>query len=80
MSENSGNITCDYMYLSAIKRRLKSYTRSTMIPERLNGIALMHSHQELVPDIQKVIDLFAVSDRNLTSFDYWYLVNILYLL
>ena len=46
-------------------RRLKTYTRSTMISERLNGIALMHVHQEIVPDIEKVIDLFAVTNRRL---------------
>ena len=46
-------------------RRLKTYTRSTMISKRLNGIALMHVHQEIVPDIEKVIDLFAVTNRRL---------------
>ena len=39
-------------------RRLKTYARSTMVSERLNGIALMHVHQEIVLDIEKVIDLF----------------------
>ena len=36
-----------------------------MISKRLNGIALMHVHQEIVPDIEKVIDLFAVTNRRL---------------
>ena len=34
-------------------RRLKTYTRSTMVSERLNGIALKHVHQEIVPNIEK---------------------------
>ena len=36
-----------------------------MISERLNGIALMHVHQEIVLDIEKVIDLFAVTNARL---------------
>ena len=47
-------------------RRLKTYTRSTMVSERLNGIALMHVHQEIVPDIGKVIDLFSTKNRRLS--------------
>ena len=55
--------TCERSFSSM--RRLKTYTGSTTISERLNGIALMHVHQEIVPDIEKVIDLFAVSNRKL---------------
>ena len=47
-------------------RRLKTYTLSTVISEKLNGIAIMHVHQENVPDIEKVIDLIAVTNRRLT--------------
>ena len=47
-------------------RRLKTYARSTMVSERLNGIALMHVHQEIVPDIEKVIDLFSTKNRRLS--------------
>ena len=47
-------------------RQLKTYTRSTMVSERLNGIALMHVHQEIVPDIEKVIDLFSTKNRRLS--------------
>ena len=39
--------------------------RSTIISERLNGIVLMHAHQEIVPDTEKVIDLFAVTNGRL---------------
>ena len=48
-------------------RRLKTYTRSTMISERLDGTAFMHVHRETVPDMEKVIDLFAVTNRRLNS-------------
>ena len=34
-----------------------------MVSERLNGIALMHAHQEIVLDIGKVIDLFSTKNR-----------------
>ena len=47
-------------------RRLETYTRSTMVSETLNGIALMHVHQEIVPDIEKVIDLSYTKNRRLS--------------
>ena len=47
-------------------RILGTYARSTMASERLNGIALMHVHQEIVHDIEKVIDLFSTKNRRLT--------------
>ena len=36
---------------------MKTYTHSTMISERLNGLALIHAYQEIVPDIEKVTNL-----------------------
>ncbi|XP_046858539.1 52 kDa repressor of the inhibitor of the protein kinase-like [Xenia sp. Carnegie-2017] len=41
-------------------RILKDYKRSTMVEERLNGLALMKIHQEILPDVQRVIDKFSV--------------------
>ena len=55
--------TCERSFFSM--RRLKNYTRSTMISERLNEIALMHVHQEIIPDTEKVRGLFAVTNRRL---------------
>ena len=52
--------------LFSAMRRLKTYTRSTMFSERLNGIALMHVHQEIIPDIEKVKDLFSTKNRRLS--------------
>ena len=36
-----------------------------MVSERLNAIALMHVHQEIDPDIEKVIDLFSTKTEDL---------------
>ena len=56
--------TCEQSF--SAMRQLKTCTRSTMVSERLNGIALMHVHQEIVPDIEKVIDLFSTKNRRLS--------------
>ena len=56
--------TCEWSF--SAMRRLKTYRRSTMVSEILNGIALMHVHQEIVPDIEKVIDLFSTKNRRLS--------------
>ena len=44
---------------------LKNYQRSTMVEENLSGLALMKVHQEVVPDIEKVIDKFSVGNTRL---------------
>ena len=43
-------------------RRLKTYTRSTMVAERLNGLALLHVHKDIIVNIDKVIDLCAMKN------------------
>ena len=58
--------TCTCERTSSAMTLLKTYTGSTMVSERLNGIALMHVHQEIVPDIEKVIDLFSTKNRRLS--------------
>lgn len=40
-------------------RNLKNYLRSTMVQDRLNELAMMHTHREKAIDLDKVIDLFA---------------------
>lgn len=42
-------------------RRLKDYTRSRMVADRLNGLALMYIHQDIIPEVGKIIDKFAAS-------------------
>ena len=39
-------------------RNLKTYLRSTMVQDRLNGLALMHAHRETELDLEQIIDLF----------------------
>ena len=46
-------------------RRLRTYTRSTMVAERLNGLALLHVHKDIIVNIDKVIDLYAMKNRRL---------------
>ncbi len=40
-------------------RRLKSYLRSTMGQERLTALALLNIERDIMPDIEKIIDVFA---------------------
>ena len=40
-------------------RNLKNYLRNTMGQERLNGLALMHSHRDMNFDMNSIVDLFA---------------------
>ena len=40
-------------------RNLKNYLRSTMLQDRLNGLALMHAHRDMDFDLNTIIDLFA---------------------
>ena len=58
--------TCTCKWSFSAMRRVKTYARSTMVSERLNGIALMYVHQEIVHDIEKIIDLFSTKNRRLT--------------
>ena len=44
-------------------RRLKTWLRSTMEEERLNGLALMHINNDVKIDIEKVVDVFARENR-----------------
>ena len=46
-------------------RRLKTYNRSTMLEDRLNGLALMQIHQEIELDVQEVINKFSSGNRRL---------------
>ena len=39
-------------------RNLKTYLSSTMVQDRLNGLALMHAHREMELDLEQIIDLF----------------------
>ena len=57
--------SCECERLFSALRRLKNYNRSTMVDDRLNGLALLYVHQEIHPDIQKIIDVFASDKRRI---------------
>ena len=44
-------------------RLLKTYLRSTMSQERLNGLASLFTHRDIEIDVQKVIDLYSVKHK-----------------
>ena len=44
-------------------RRLKTWLRSTMEEDRLNGLALMHINNDIKLDIEKVVDVFARENK-----------------
>ncbi|XP_028406782.1 52 kDa repressor of the inhibitor of the protein kinase-like [Dendronephthya gigantea] len=46
-------------------RLLKDYKRSTMVEERLNGLALMKMHQDIIPNLEDVIEKFSVHNTRL---------------
>ena len=46
-------------------RRLKNYSRSTMVDDRLNGLALMHIHHEIEPEVNSIIDKFSAGNRRM---------------
>ena len=57
--------SCECEHSISQLRILKDYKHSTMVKEHLNGLALMKIHQEIVPDIEKVIDKFSVGNTRL---------------
>ena len=57
--------SCECERTISALRTLKNYQRSTMVEERLNGLVLMQIHQEIIPDIEKVIEKFAVGNTRL---------------
>ena len=51
--------TCECERSISSLRRLKTYLRSTMGEERLNGLAALHVHNNIPVDLEKIIDNFA---------------------
>jgi hypothetical protein len=52
--------SCECERSFSTMRRLKNYMRTTMGENRLNGLALMNVHSDIVPDPEKVINKFRV--------------------
>jgi len=46
-------------------RRLKSWLRNAMVNERLNGLALMSVHREIIVSAEDVINKFCLKNRNI---------------
>ncbi|XP_065651277.1 52 kDa repressor of the inhibitor of the protein kinase-like [Hydra vulgaris] len=57
--------SCECERSFSVMRRLKDYMRTTMSEDRLNGLALMYIHQEIVPCIDNVINRFSIKNRRL---------------
>ena len=51
--------TCSCQRSISALRRLKTYLRSTMGQERLVGLALLHTHYDMIVNIDDVIKIFA---------------------
>jgi len=49
----------------SVVRRLKTYLRSVMLEERLNGLAAMNIHREVAVSPDEVIDILALKPRKL---------------
>ena len=49
----------------SVLKLLKSYLRSTMSENRLNGLAMMHIYRDFDVNIDSVIDQFSKSNRRL---------------
>ena len=60
--------SCECERSFSMLRRLKSYTRSTMVEDRINGLALMQIHPEIEPDIADVINKFCASGARRLAF------------
>nr|XP_047143015.1 uncharacterized protein LOC100197382 [Hydra vulgaris] len=54
--------TCECERSISVIRRLKTFSRSNMIESRFNSLALMSIHQEIFPDVERVIDIFSKSE------------------
>ena len=55
--------TCECVRSISVIRRLKSYSRSRMTEARFNSLALMQIHQEIYPDLDRVIEIFSSKEE-----------------
>lgn len=49
-------------------RQLKTYLRSTMVNERMNGLALMKFHLDIIPDKDEILNMFAQKGNHILDF------------
>ncbi|XP_057316227.1 52 kDa repressor of the inhibitor of the protein kinase-like [Hydractinia symbiolongicarpus] len=57
--------SCECERTFSAMKRLKTFTRTTMDSDRLNGLALMHVHQNIIPNISDFIEKFSLKNRRL---------------
>ena len=48
--------------------KLKNYTTSTITNDRLNGLALMHIHRDIIPGIDDLLDRYGNSGNRQLKF------------
>ena len=65
--------TCECEQSVSALCQMKTWLRSTMVNERLNGLAQIHINDDITIDIEEVIDRFA--RRNPTRMQFLYLLN-----
>ncbi|XP_047144768.2 52 kDa repressor of the inhibitor of the protein kinase-like [Hydra vulgaris] len=52
--------TCECERSISVICRLKTFMRSRMTESRFNSLALMSIHQEIIPDVERVLNIFSV--------------------
>ncbi|XP_047141049.1 uncharacterized protein LOC124816075 [Hydra vulgaris] len=52
--------TCECERSISVIRRLKTYMESRMTESRFNSLALMSIHQEIIPELERVLNIFSV--------------------
>jgi len=58
-----GSVPCERSF-SALSR-LKQWHRTTMVEDRLNGLALLHIHRDVNVDMIQILDKFATGNRRI---------------
>ena len=59
-----GSVPCERSSFSALSR-LKQWNRTTMVEDRLNGLALLHIHRDVNVDRIQILDKFATGNRRI---------------
>ena len=57
--------SCECEWSISALRILKDYKRSTMVEDKLNRLALLKIHRDIIPDIEEVIKVFGRNPRRL---------------
>ena len=61
-------------------KRIKTYLRSTMVEDRLNGLSLMHIHRDNQIDLDRVIQQFAADGNRRIRLIFPYWITVLFVL